>query len=215
MKILEKSSRTVLENLRRGKVYAKDCYFSFDPRKQRISIRQVQTGDRLSLEKLEQVFRDEDVRACEFDDLGRHVRKATSIAGFSRMMANRVVVEIAKKIPSPWFKNLMYRTIGVNIPSPSEVIVAPNVFMDYLYPDLVTLNAGTFIGEEAFVMAHYFTPQKFLIGPVSIGEDCLVGARSMILPGVEISDGVQIGANAVVGKDLDYNVKPGSSVLYS
>lgn len=39
--------------------------------------------------------------------------------------------------------------------------------------------------------------------PISIGDFCIVGANSVILPGVTIGEGSTIGANSVVTKSLD------------
>lgn len=41
--------------------------------------------------------------------------------------------------------------------------------------------------------------------PVKIGKDCWIGARVMVLPGIEIGDGCIIGANSVVTKDIPSN----------
>lgn len=39
--------------------------------------------------------------------------------------------------------------------------------------------------------------------PISIGNFCIIGANSVILPGVTIGEGVTIGANSVVTKSLE------------
>ena len=39
--------------------------------------------------------------------------------------------------------------------------------------------------------------------PISIGNFCVIGANSVILPGVTIGDGASIGAGSIVTKDLD------------
>jgi len=39
--------------------------------------------------------------------------------------------------------------------------------------------------------------------PISIGKFCIIGANSVILPGVKISEGAMVGANSVVTKDLE------------
>jgi len=38
--------------------------------------------------------------------------------------------------------------------------------------------------------------------PISIGKFCIVGANSVLLPGVNIGEGSTIGANSVITKDL-------------
>lgn len=39
--------------------------------------------------------------------------------------------------------------------------------------------------------------------PIKIGKFCIVGANSVVLPGVTIGEGATVGANSVVTKDLD------------
>lgn len=39
--------------------------------------------------------------------------------------------------------------------------------------------------------------------PVSIGRFCIIGANSVVLPGVTIGEGVTVGAGSVVTKDLE------------
>ncbi len=39
--------------------------------------------------------------------------------------------------------------------------------------------------------------------PIKIGKFCIIGANSVVLPGVKIGDGSVVGASSVVTKDLD------------
>lgn len=39
--------------------------------------------------------------------------------------------------------------------------------------------------------------------PINIGNFCIVGANSVVLPGVTIGEGATVGANSVVTKDLE------------
>lgn len=39
--------------------------------------------------------------------------------------------------------------------------------------------------------------------PISIGNFCIIGANSVILPGVKIAEGAMVGANSVITKDLE------------
>lgn len=43
---------------------------------------------------------------------------------------------------------------------------------------------------------------------IHIGEDCWIGARAVILPGVRIGDGAVVGAGALVTRDV-----PGGSTV--
>lgn len=44
--------------------------------------------------------------------------------------------------------------------------------------------------------------RNVLTAPVKIGRFCIVGANSVILPGVHIGEGASVGANSVVTKDI-------------
>jgi len=39
--------------------------------------------------------------------------------------------------------------------------------------------------------------------PINIGQFCIIGANSVILPGVNIAEGAMVGANSVVTRDLE------------
>ena len=48
------------------------------------------------------------------------------------------------------------------------------------------------------------------LSPVVIGDDCDIGVGAIILPGVHIGRGVQVGAGAVVTRDVeDYAIVAG------
>ena len=127
-----------------------------------------------------------------------------------RMLYLRTVMEAAKKIPSRRMKNLFYRHLGVGIPDWKTAIIAPNVFVDYIYPELIeSIGANTFIGEEAMLLTHFVYPDRMEIGPISIGKSCLIGVRSLIAPGVVIGDNATVGAYAVITRD----VPPGATLL--
>ena len=206
MNTLEQCTKQVIKNLVNNSIYS-NAYFDYNPESKRLSFTKEQRGTCHQGRTLEELFLEEDIKTCEFHDLGRSVKKALSVASMGKMLYNRIVVEVAKKTPFPKFKNRLYRLINVNIPELSEVIVAPNVFIDYLYPELITINPGTFIGEEAILTTHYFTAQKFVIGNINLGKDCLIGGRSIILPGVTLGDGAEIGLNSVIARDIESGQK--------
>jgi|GEM_PF-1779562 len=124
-----------------------------------------------------------------------------------QMGYRRSIVEIAKKIPSWRAKNRLYRHIGVN--ADQTGIVAPNVLVDYIYPELIEYGTNSIIGEESMLLTHLLYPDRMEIGPINIGRNCLIGTRAIILPGVTIGDGATVGAHTIVTRD----VPPGATLL--
>lgn len=47
--------------------------------------------------------------------------------------------------------------------------------------------------------------QTVIYGKIKIGNNCFIGCRSTILPGVKVGDNVIIGAGSVVNKDIPSN----------
>lgn len=134
------------------------------------------------------------------------------IGNRTRLIYKRGVVEIAKKTPSWHLKNILYsRYLRINISDNKTVIIAPNVAMEYIYPEIIEIGTNTVIGEESMILAHLLYPEKIEFGPVIIGNNCLIGVRAIIMPGITIGDGATIGANTLITRD----VPSGATVLGS
>ena len=75
----------------------------------------------------------------------------------------------------------------------------------------VTIGAHTLIAPGVFITDHAHNirrdaridEQGITRGPVIIGADVWLGAKSIVLPGVTIGDGAVIGAGAVVTKTVE------------
>ncbi|HII05858.1 MAG TPA: acyltransferase [Methanotrichaceae archaeon] len=68
-------------------------------------------------------------------------------------------------------------------------------------PDLVEIGDGTFVGEDALILGHLVEGDALYLEKVKIGKNCTIGARSTIMPGVEIDDGAIVGACSLVTKN--------------
>ena len=75
----------------------------------------------------------------------------------------------------------------------------------------IEIGDFTLIGFESVLLTstHNYSSKETPIAkqgmyskPVKIGKDCWIGARVMVLPGIEIGDGCIIGANSVVTKNI-------------
>ena len=119
---------------------------------------------------------------------------------------NFLVIYSCRYLPSLCLKNLLYRLIGIKIGR--NVSVGLGVVFDIFFPELIEIGDNSVLGFESTVIAHEFLVDEFRKGKVLIGRNVLVGARSLILPGVEIGDGARVSAMSLVND----NVLPNSFV---
>lgn len=72
--------------------------------------------------------------------------------------------------------------------------------------DPITIGARCSFAESVYVGSADHDPQDHAsirgTGPISIGEDCFIGLRAVILGGVTVGPGAVIGAHAVVTRDV-------------
>jgi putative colanic acid biosynthesis acetyltransferase WcaF len=70
----------------------------------------------------------------------------------------------------------------------------------------VTLGARCVVAQQAYLCAgtHDVTTWRLplVVGEITIGPDAFIGARALVLPGVDVGAGAVIGAGAVVTKDM-------------
>ena len=75
-----------------------------------------------------------------------------------------------------------------------------DVRFDKTFPKGVHIGAETYVAFEAAILTHDLT--RGLRLHTRIGRRCFIGARSIILPGIEIGDECVIGAGSVVTKSI-------------
>lgn len=75
-----------------------------------------------------------------------------------------------------------------------------SVRFDKTYPKGVHIGAKTYVAFEAAILTHDRT--RGLYRDTVIGDNCFIGGRSIILPGVKIGNNCVIGSGAVVTKDV-------------
>ena len=68
---------------------------------------------------------------------------------------------------------------------------------------------GMAIGEGTHIFSNIITSEPYLItignicGPITIGDNCFIGNRAILLYGVSISDNTIVAAGSVVTKSID------------
>ncbi|MBS3090768.1 acyltransferase [Candidatus Pacearchaeota archaeon] len=127
------------------------------------------------------------------------------VSNFYRTSFNAGIIELCKSIP--YFpeldiKNNLLRLIGVNLGK--DVTIAPRVQFDYFYPELISVDDNTLIGDCARLWAHEYGIDYFAVGEVKIGKNVYVGTEALIGPG-EIKDDSNIKARAIMIYEKDFS----------
>jgi len=87
----------------------------------------------------------------------------------------------------------------------------PSLWIDTSCPYAIEIGCNVGFGPDVLILAHDAQMRAIIgvtrVAPVRIGNDCRIGARTLILPGVEIGEGTIVFAGSVVSRSL-----PGGSV---
>lgn len=78
-----------------------------------------------------------------------------------------------------------------------------SVKFDRTYPKGMHVGEYTYVAFGASILSHDLTRGLYL--DTHIGKNCFIGGRSIILPGVSIGDECVVGAGSVVTKDVPPN----------
>jgi acetyltransferase-like isoleucine patch superfamily enzyme len=126
----------------------------------------------------------------------------TSKRAFPWIGADRLVKMINR---SPYrsliIDNAFYRTLylrGMGAAVQPTLLLGQRVVI----PEPYFLHAGhhVLIGDEAILSAHKVEHNVVTLEPIEIGDNVLIGARAIILPGAKIGSNATVGAGAVVAR---------------
>lgn len=71
---------------------------------------------------------------------------------------------------------------------------------DRTFPAGVHIGAHSYVAFEARILCHDRTRGLYL--HTRVGENCFIGGRSIIMPGVEIGDNCVVGAGSIVTRSV-------------
>lgn len=123
-----------------------------------------------------------------------------------RVARNFVVVYSCRYLPFLSWKNVLYRTTGMRVGKQASFGLGATI--DIFFPQLVSVGDNSIVGYNSVILAHEFLLHELRTGPVTVGNDVMIGANVTILPGVEIGDGATVSACSLVNAD----VPPGTMV---
>ena len=91
-----------------------------------------------------------------------------------------------------------------------NVTISRNAIIDAGYPYLIRIGDNCSLAEHVRLLAHDAATFKFTggyarLGKIEIKDNCFIGDRSTILPGVTIGPNVLVAAGSVVNRDVPPN----------
>src|SRR4051794_4058891 len=90
------------------------------------------------------------------------------------------------------------RVFGMDIHPTAQFSLS--AYFDRTYPKGVHVGRNSWVALEAVILTHDRTRGLYL--QTRIGENCFVGARSLVLPRVTVGDNSIVAAGAVVTRDV-------------
>ena len=103
----------------------------------------------------------------------------------------RKIMEI---LPVGGLKNVYFKLLGMKI---GENTLVGGVIKD---PCVTSFGKNSTMGEYAIIYGHIqdFSKGTLTVRPVTIGDNCVIGAGAILMPGATVEDDVSIAAGAVV-----------------
>ena len=123
-----------------------------------------------------------------------------------RVVVNYLVILVVRVSPSLGLKRWLLRRLGVAVGD--NVAWGLESTPDVFWPDLITVEDDAIIGYDATILCHEFLTNEYRTGPVVVREGAMIGAKTVVLPGVEVGANAQVAANSLVAAD----VPPGETV---
>ncbi|WP_396146801.1 acyltransferase [Flavobacterium sp.] len=82
--------------------------------------------------------------------------------------------------------------------------------IDYAHSWLIEIGDDVVFAPQVYLLAHDTSTKRSLdytrIGKIKIGNNCFIGARAFIMPGVTIGDNSIVGAGSIVSKSVPADV---------
>lgn len=121
----------------------------------------------------------------------------------------RLLQELFGKETKAWIEPPFYCCYGTNITFGEGCYI--NMNCSFIDDGKITIGKAVMFGANVAIatVGHPIKPdmRKYMyIDPVTIGDNCWIGANVTICPGVSIGENTVIGAGSVVTKDIPANV---------
>jgi acetyltransferase-like isoleucine patch superfamily enzyme len=117
-----------------------------------------------------------------------------------RFYAKALLLGLAFRLPSNAVKVWMLRRLGAKVGQ--RVHFSPGMFIDPMFPELITIEDGVFFGLGAKIFTHEFRIDQFRAGKVIIRRGAFIGGFAIIGCGVEIGERGVVAACTIAAHDV-------------
>ncbi len=135
------------------------------------------------------------------------------IRTIQRLLASYFYAKLARSLPIEGIRLYSYKKQGIKMGK--EVAIADNVYIDEMFPFLITLEDHVMISPGVHLITHH-RPTRYwkdyldaYVAPIHLEEGVYIGTSAIILPGVRIGKRSIIAAGAVVSRDIPPGVLAG------
>lgn len=122
-------------------------------------------------------------------------------------MNSWLLAPISPRKLRPWVVKKIGAKVGKN------VFIGANVWIDSGHADMIILEDHVHIAGECTILCHQRNLSDYHVGDdyaklgyniakVHLQKGCLLGQRTMVMPGVTIGEGAIVGAYSLVTKDI-------------
>ena len=116
---------------------------------------------------------------------------------------NLLLVSFSKIIPlSSWSSAYFRKFLGVKV---GYKVGFAQITLDYLIPEAIEIGDYSTFGWKVVIFTHEFTQHHQRFGKVKIGKNVLVGALSVIRPGISIGNNSIISPHSFVVCNIPSN----------
>ena len=147
-------------------------------------------------------------RPARYDRLERHPTPGpanslwhwTEAKSYPRVASNYVLTWLVRTSGSLGRKNWLLRRLGVTVEE--NVSWGLEATPDVFWPEKITLRENAIVGYDATILCHEFLQDEYRVGEVVVGERAMIGAGTVVLPGVHVGADAQVAANSLVADDV-------------
>lgn len=120
---------------------------------------------------------------------------------FWKVVKSFIVIQIGRYTPSVALKRLLYRAF-LHMEIGEKTALAVMVMPDLLFPEKIKIGRNSIIGYNTTLLAHEYLIDEYRLGEIHIGDEVMIGANSIILPGVHIGNRAVVSAGTLVHRDV-------------